>query len=94
METMSKSYLKAHMLEVFRRLEAEGETLVVTDRGRPVLQISPIARTEKVESLFADVRGRGLLPDDGELEAPVPEVWAAHMPEFGEGSDAFDEDLP
>jgi antitoxin (DNA-binding transcriptional repressor) of toxin-antitoxin stability system len=94
METVSKSYLKAHMLEVFRRLEAEGETLIVTDRGRPVLRISPFARSERVESVFADVRGRGFLPADAELEAPMLDVWAAHMPEAAGAFAGGDEELP
>ncbi len=79
METVSKSHLKAHMLAIFRRLEREGDTLVVTDRGRPVLKIVPVQSSERVEEVFADVRGRVALPDDAELEAPIVDVWDAHM---------------
>ena len=37
---ISKNKLKARMLEIFRELEASGEELIVTDRGKPVLKIA------------------------------------------------------
>jgi antitoxin (DNA-binding transcriptional repressor) of toxin-antitoxin stability system len=40
---VSKGKLKARMLEFFRDVEASGEPLIVTDRGREVLVIQPIA---------------------------------------------------
>ncbi|MDY6982854.1 MAG: type II toxin-antitoxin system Phd/YefM family antitoxin [Pseudomonadota bacterium] len=36
---MSKTEFKAHALEVFREIEASGEPVVITDRGRPALEI-------------------------------------------------------
>ncbi len=36
---MSKTELKAHALEVFREIERTGEPLIVTDRGKPVLEV-------------------------------------------------------
>jgi len=38
-ETVSKSRFKAHALELLRRVEASGERLIVTDHGRPTLEI-------------------------------------------------------
>ncbi len=38
---VSKTQLEAKALEYFRLVERTGEVLVITDRGRPVLQISP-----------------------------------------------------
>ena len=38
---VSKSQFKAHALELFRQIEASGETLVVTDHGRPALEVRP-----------------------------------------------------
>ncbi len=36
METeISKSRFKAHVLEIFRRVELTGETVIVTDHGTP-----------------------------------------------------------
>jgi antitoxin (DNA-binding transcriptional repressor) of toxin-antitoxin stability system len=41
-KSISKSKLKANMLQIFRELEASGETLIVTDHNKPVLKIVPI----------------------------------------------------
>ncbi len=38
---ISKSQFKPRSLEYFRMIEESGETLVITDRGRPVLKIIP-----------------------------------------------------
>jgi len=38
-KTVSKSQFKAKALEFFRRVETSGHRLVVTDRGRPTLEI-------------------------------------------------------
>lgn len=40
-ETVTKSRFKARALEYFRRVEKSGKSLVITDRGRPVLKIVP-----------------------------------------------------
>jgi prevent-host-death family protein len=40
-ETVTKSQFKARALEYFRRVEKSGKSLVITDRGRPVLKIVP-----------------------------------------------------
>ena len=39
--TVSKSQFKARALEFFRYVETSGETLIVTDHGRPTLEIRP-----------------------------------------------------
>ena len=57
MPTISKSKLKANMLRVFREIEASGEELIVTDRNRPVLRISPMG-TERA-STTCSVHTRG-----------------------------------
>lgn len=38
---VSKSRFKARALEYFRRLEVEDGELIITDRGKPVLKITP-----------------------------------------------------
>ena len=48
---VSKSQFKAHALELFRQVEASGESLVVTDHGRPTLEVRPY---RPVESTAAD----------------------------------------
>ena len=38
---VSKSRFKAHALELFRQVELSGKPLIITDRGKPVLQLVP-----------------------------------------------------
>ena len=38
-EKVTKSQFKAHALEYLRRVEASGEHLIVTDHGKPTLEI-------------------------------------------------------
>jgi prevent-host-death family protein len=72
METVSKSALKARMLEYFRRVEETGEELIVTDHNRPVLRITPIRTRAPTSEIFADVRGRVVYHADV-LEATADE---------------------
>lgn len=41
--SVSKSKFKPRSLEYFREIESTGETLVITDRGQPVLKIVPFS---------------------------------------------------
>ena len=38
---ISKSEFKAKALEYFRQIEASGESLIVTDHGKPTLEVRP-----------------------------------------------------
>ena len=38
---LSKSEFKPRALEYFREVEKTGKTLIITDRGKPVLKIEP-----------------------------------------------------
>ena len=58
MNMISKSKLKAKMLEIFRQLEASGEELIVTDQGRPVLKIISIKKEASVAEVFGDIQGK------------------------------------
>lgn len=57
-DSISKSKLKAKMLEVFRQLEASNKELIVTDRGKPVLKIVPIKHKETVAEVFSGLQGK------------------------------------
>ena len=74
MVTVSKSALKAKMLEYFRQVEQSGEELVVTDNNRPVLRIVPIRARRAASELFADVRGRVVYHED--LLTPTTAEWS------------------
>ena len=74
MVTVSKSVLKARMLEFFRQVEQTGEELVVTNAGVPVLKVVPFTQKQTVQSAFADVRGN--LTWTGDLNEPTLSEWA------------------
>ena len=64
MITVSKSRLKAKMLEYFRSVEETGEELVVTSHGIPVLKVVPIEPKHGPEVLFAAERGHVAYGED------------------------------
>lgn len=39
MRQVSKSQFKARALELFRQVEVSGEPVIVTDKGRPVIEV-------------------------------------------------------
>jgi antitoxin (DNA-binding transcriptional repressor) of toxin-antitoxin stability system len=47
---VSKSAFKARALEFCREIEASGESLILTDRGRPVLEVRPY-RDDEIDPL-------------------------------------------
>ena len=63
MITASKSDLKAHMLEYFRKVEENGEDLIVTSHRKPVLKVSRLAPCKSVVAVFGDVWGKAVLPE-------------------------------
>lgn len=73
MESVSKSALKAKMLEYFRRVEETGNELIVTDDNRPVLRIVPIRKRIPAAEMFADVRGRVVYHED--VLTPTSDEW-------------------
>jgi prevent-host-death family protein len=74
MDPVSKSALKAKMLEYFRRVEETGEELIVTDNNQPTLKIVPIRRRVPAAVMFADVRGKVVYHED--VLAPTTAEWS------------------
>jgi prevent-host-death family protein len=58
MQTVSKSELKAKMLEYFRHVEENGEELIVTSHGKPVARVVRYAPFQSIDELFSDLRGK------------------------------------
>lgn len=55
MKKVSKSEFKPRVLEYLREVEASGEPLIVTDRGRPVIRIEPFVEGEEALRLLGGV---------------------------------------
>lgn len=73
MRTISKSKLKARMLEIFRNIESTGEAVVVTDHNKPALLISPLKDKLSVEEAFQGYRGK--VSYSGDILEPTTEEW-------------------
>jgi len=71
--TISKSKLKAKMLEIFRQLESSGNELIVTDRGKPVLKIIPIKKKTSVTTVFGELQGQVTYLED--INTPSLQEW-------------------
>jgi len=72
-DTISKSKLKAKMLEIFRQLEASGDELIVTDHDKPVLKIIPIKQKAEVAEVFGDLQGQVTYLED--INTPTLQEW-------------------
>ncbi len=73
MKTISKSKLKTKLLELLRFVESEGEELIVTDKGKPVVKISKYSDSPPTEELFASMRGKVKYLED--LTTPTVQEW-------------------
>ncbi|MDA0745378.1 MAG: prevent-host-death protein [bacterium] len=74
MPTVSKSKLKTHMLRLFREIETSGEELIVTDRNRPVLRITPIQKNKTVSEIFGSIQGKVGYSED--INTPTIDEWS------------------
>jgi antitoxin (DNA-binding transcriptional repressor) of toxin-antitoxin stability system len=70
---VSKSEFKAKALEFFRQVEASGESVVVTDHGKPTLEVRPYRNSERNP---LDVLRGSVVRYDGPLE-PIDVQWEA-----------------
>lgn len=71
---ISKTEFKARALELFRQIEATGETIIVTDHGKPSVEIRPY-RAEEAHPL---ARLRGSVVHFAEPFAPIgDDTWEA-----------------
>jgi prevent-host-death family protein len=61
---VSKSRFKAQALELLRQVEASGEPLVVTDHGRPTLEVRPYRPARPAADPLEELRGSVLRFDD------------------------------
>jgi len=74
---VSKSALKARMLEYFRQVEETGEPLIVTDHGKPVLQVVVMQQKRPAAELLAEFRARahGPVRFVGDPDEPTIDEW-------------------
>ena len=69
--------LRQNASKYLRLVEERGEPIEITDRGRPIAQLSPLPTGSRIEQLVASGRlrrGRGSLKDLGPPLEPRPGV--------------------
>jgi len=71
---VSKSEFKANASEFFRLVESSGESLIVTDRGRPTLELRPY-RSDARDPL--DLLRGSLLRYDAPMDSVGEDDWMA-----------------
>ncbi len=71
---VSKSEFKAKALEYFRRVEASGQSVVVTDHGRPTLEVR---RYRGVDRNPLDVLRDSVVRYDNATDPVAEEEWEA-----------------
>ena len=70
-KNITKSEFKAEALEYFRRVQETGEPLVITEDGKPVLELIPYLPPEEV---LKALRG-SVIAYEGPLEGVGVEDW-------------------
>jgi prevent-host-death family protein len=78
MKTAAVSELKAHLSEYLNQVKAGGEILI-TDRGKPVARLVPIARSKTHKEALIQMEKQGLIKlGSGKLPK---DFWAMPRPE-------------
>ncbi|RLA44379.1 MAG: type II toxin-antitoxin system Phd/YefM family antitoxin [Gammaproteobacteria bacterium] len=72
MEQISKSEFKAHALEVLRDIEQSGQSRIITDRGRPTLEIRKL-RQQQISPL--DLLKGTVIKYEGATEPVADDDW-------------------
>ncbi len=82
MQTASITQLKNSLSAYLRDVRA-GEEVLITDRGRPIARLAPVASADSLTEHLADLERRGLLKrGDGSLPA---DFWEMPRPDDPEG---------
>lgn len=79
METVGKNKLKTHMFEILRGIETSGNSVIITDFGKPVLRISPYGKKQSASEIFKDWLGKVHVDDDELLKSSTTD-WEGELP--------------
>jgi antitoxin (DNA-binding transcriptional repressor) of toxin-antitoxin stability system len=70
---VSKSKLKAKLLECLRLVESQDQEIIITDYGKPVLKITKYITSPTTDELFSSMRGKVQYFED--LTTPTTDEW-------------------
>lgn len=71
-DPISKTDFKAHALAVLRDIEQTGESRVITDRGKPTLEIRKLRRAEKAP---LEMLSGSVVAYDGPTDPVADDEW-------------------
>lgn len=71
---ISKSEFKTKALEFFRQIETSGETIIVTDHGKPTLEVRPYRGLSRAP---LDILRGSLVCYDNPTESVAENEWEA-----------------
>ncbi len=74
MIAVSKAVFRKNPDEYFKKVEENGEELVVTHNKVPLFKVIPFKKNKSVRELFADVQGK--IKYHGDILEPETEEWA------------------
>ena len=81
-KTVGAAEFKAHCLRIMEEASRSGETVVITKRGKPFMELKRV-RTEKPKPLFGCMKGSGMIL--GDIESPVyDKPWNAELGLLGD----------
>jgi len=93
MRTMAAGEFKAKCLAVMDEVNATGETVVITKRGKPLARVVPLEEgmaQQKPESIFGFMRGMGTITGDIVSSEFTDEEWERMADEGWKGKTSED----
>jgi prevent-host-death family protein len=75
--TIGAAEFKAHCLRILDEVERSGEPITITKRGKPVAEVTPVAKKER-KSIFGCMKGSVLKYERPFDPAVDPDEWEAN----------------
>lgn len=75
---VGKAEFKAHCLRIMNEAERTGETVIITQRGKPVMELKPIKPKER-KPLFGCMKGSVTIIGDLDDEPAYDGPWNAEL---------------
>lgn len=73
MQTISTDTLEINLQKYFAQIHQSGEDVVVTDKGVPIIKLTPLKPNMDVAEAFKDLQGKIKYHDD--ILKPETEEW-------------------
>ena len=78
LKAIGAAEFKAKRLNLIDQMTDDGESIIITKRGKPVAVLSPVAETAAPASIIGAMKGSVLAYDDPFSPAIAPDEWDAN----------------